>query len=97
VNWPGLDEVPLHPLGRPFPESYWACTQPERPWQPETMYDMRCPACLIHAEATLMTVGDLPTIIGGGARCGEWVALGTGTLEQYVANGKRWFEEQQHQ
>lgn len=50
-------DQPLHDrIWNPY---YWACEQPERPYDDYTRYDFRCRACLIAAEAAVQLQPDL--------------------------------------
>lgn len=40
------------------PDDWWACKNPERPYDYREVYDERCKFCLIKAEADLRSFGD---------------------------------------
>lgn len=42
-------------------DDWWACTAPERPRDRWTLHDWRCHGCIRHAEASLVTQGDMTT------------------------------------
>ena len=42
------------------PDDWWACFFPERPGEPDrTLYDRRCPKCLLKKQIDLRTVQDV--------------------------------------
>lgn len=54
-----LDVMPLHAGADDYPPPcYIACTEPERPRCGETLYDWRCPGCVLAAEVGVVTQGD---------------------------------------
>lgn len=55
-----VEDYPLHPTDTYFlePGMYWACKQPERPRDKDTLYDWRCRGCVIAAEAHVKIHGD---------------------------------------
>lgn len=60
-NWPTVDDVPLHG-DLPTPDAFWACTDPERPYDPTlTHWDWRCHGCFRHGEVTFAQHPDLMT------------------------------------
>jgi hypothetical protein len=95
---PTVDEIPLHPTPQgPSPTSHWACFEPERPWDEHAMFDWRCPACVIYAEAVLRTHGDMQMHTGGDMTgpggSVVWTTLfGGGRLSTYIEYSKAWFE-----
>lgn len=52
-------DIPLHGL-KLLPGMWWACDEPERPYDPGESFDQRCPRCLIKAQADLAVSGDHP-------------------------------------
>jgi hypothetical protein len=40
------------------PYEWWACSEPERVADMETIYDERCPACVLKAQVELRLNGD---------------------------------------
>lgn len=59
-----IDVIALHTKPPVWREgaNWWACTEPERPHDDWMMSDLRCHACLLHAEAQLRLAGDVPQI-----------------------------------
>lgn len=54
-----LEAMPLHSGRVDFDEPGWfGCEQPERPGDGDTLWDWRCPSCVLHATAVLRNQGD---------------------------------------
>lgn len=62
-----LEVRPLHTGLPDDDDGWWACSQPERPADSRTRWDLRCRACAIHSWASIkvgLTTDPVPVATG---------------------------------
>ena len=53
------------------PGTWWACSEPERPADEDTLFDLRCRYCALASWAAVLQEGDTAEVVFDGAASGS--------------------------